>query len=329
MPVERFPGCRGPELHPGLLSSQIEELIVEVFQTGVAIRDVELSTASLDANGLKRCYLMNFYPVRTNDQAIRWVGVIAVNITDRLLSEEALRKTEKLAATGRLAASIAHEVNNPLEAVTNILYLLQTDEHLSQAASDWLETAQSELARVSEITQQTLRFYRQSTSPARVNASELMDSVIRLYQPRLQRAGVVVRRKYLEVEPVAAYGGELRQVFANLMGNALDAMPHGGDIVVSTREGCGRAADGSWSRGVRITVSDSGCGMSALTLQRIFEPFFTTKEATGTGLGLWLSSEIVRKHGGVIRVRSAQTGRCGSTFSLFLPRNSAPDTVLE
>jgi len=291
----------------------------QVFETGVALRNVELSGEMPDSPGVQRSWVMHFYPVRTAEDAIRWVGVIVVEVTDQLRAEEALRKTEKLAAAGRLAASIAHEINNPLEAVTNLLYLLRTHDDLDETATRLVATAEAELARVSEITQQTLRFYRQPTLPSRVNIADILNSILLLYQSRITSASVTVEKKFSGEPEVFGFGGELRQLVANLIGNALDAMPYGGLLRLRVRGGHGRRTDGLWCTGVRVSVTDTGIGMSEDTRRRIFEAFFTTKEATGTGLGLWVSEEIIRKHSGAMHVRSRQAEPSGTSFMIFLP----------
>ena len=315
--VDAHVGLRATEFYPEEPARKKEGYIAKVFETGEAIRDVELAGEMTYAPGVERSWLMNFYPVRTGGGPIRWVGVIVVEITERLQAEEALRKTEKLAAAGRLAASIAHEINNPLESVTNLLYLLGTQKGMNRAAVEYVAAAQAELARVSEITQQTLRFYRQSSSAGPANLAEVLDSLLTLYRSRLAASRVTVERRFRGEPQVWGFGGELRQLFANLMGNAVDAMPQGGELVLSVRRGCGRRLDGAWSEGVRVSVTDTGMGMAEATRRRIFEAFFTTKQATGTGLGLWISAEIIAKHGGTVRVRSREG--CGTSFMMFFP----------
>jgi signal transduction histidine kinase len=261
------------------------------------------------------------------------VGAVIVDTTERKRAEDALRKTEKLAAAGRLAASIAHEINNPLEAVTNLLYLLCTQKNLDSQARAYAELAQHEVARVSEITQQTLRFYRQSSIAVMSNVSELLDSVLALHLGRVHALRVEVYRRYERDVSLYCFAGELRQLFANLVGNALDAMLRsGGTLRLSVRK------SRSWRNpdvtGVRISVCDTGSGMTPAVRLRIFEPFFTTKEDTGTGLGLWVSAEIVQKHGGVVRVRSraAETIHAGqmpgTIFMLFFP-SRLPDPTTD
>jgi PAS domain S-box-containing protein len=312
-------GHRATEFYPADLATKKESCIAQVFQTGEAIRDIELTGEMPYAPGVERSWLMHFYPVRTQQQTIRWVGVIVVEITERMQAEEVLRKTEKLAAAGRLAASIAHEINNPLESVTNLLYLLAHHEPMDSTALDYVNTAQSELARVSEITQQTLRFYRQSTSPSLTNLPEILDSLLTLYRPRIVSSHITVTRKFRGDPQVFGFSGELRQLFANLIGNAVDAMPQGGRLILSVRPGSGRASNGVSSPGVRVSVTDTGIGMSEATLRRIFEAFFTTKQTTGTGLGLWISEEIIAKHLGTVRVRTRQGENSGTSFMIFFP----------
>ena len=325
LPAGEHAGHRATEFYPADLATKKESCIAQVFQTGEAIRDIELAGEMPYAPGIRRSWLMHFYPVRTQQQTIRWVGVIVVEITDRLQAEEALRKTEKLAAAGRLAASIAHEINNPLESVTNLLYLLGHHEPMDATALDYVNTAQSELARVSEITQQTLRFYRQSTLPSLTNLAEVLDSLLTLYRPRITSSHITITRKFRGEPQIFGFSGELRQLFANLVGNAVDAMPQGGRLILRLRRGTGRDSNSSCGPGVRISITDTGIGMSEATLRRIFEAFFTTKQATGTGLGLWISEEIVTKHLGSMRVKSRQGANSGTIFMIFFPDQTPED----
>jgi PAS domain S-box-containing protein len=247
---------------------------------------------------------------------VRLVG-ISLDITQRKKAEDALRRTEKLAATGRLAASIAHEINNPLEAVTNLLFLVSSYE-MSGEAREYLRAAEKELQRVGDIATQTLRFYRQSYAPLKTQISELMDSVLGVYQGRLQAANVKIMKDYGEVRDLRCMAGEIRQVMANLVGNALDAMGNGGTLCLRIRDS--RDWRNGNGRGIRLTVADNGSGIPREIRTKIFEPFVTTKESTGTGLGLWVSSEIIAKHAGRIQLRSmVEPGKSGTVFSVFLP----------
>jgi len=334
--ISRHLGRTVFELFPEPAAVSLQRAIDSVFEKGTAVQDLEV-TGELDSHpGRVRSWLVNFYPVRTSSNIVRWVGAVIVDTTQRRNSEDALRKTEKLAAVGRLAASIAHEINNPLEAVTNLLYLIRLQDSLSPDTKHYVDLAQHEVARVSEIAQQTLRFYRQSTLPITAKVSELLDSVLTLHQGRVNSLQVEVQRFYEPDVELFCFAGELRQLFANLIGNALDAMmPGPGRLVLSVRRS--RSWRDANVEGVRVSVMDTGCGMSVEVLSRIFEPFFTTKEATGTGLGLWVSDEIVRKHHGQIHIRSrvVEDGqnngnrRSGTIFMLFFPAVRADEKPVE
>jgi signal transduction histidine kinase len=228
-----------------------------------------------------------------------------------------LRESEKLAAVGRLASSIAHEINNPLESVMNLVYLAQ---HAEEAADvrRYLQVADEELKRVSLITAQSLRFYKQSTRPTAIYSAELMDSVSSMYAGLMDNSHVSLQRRYRSERKMVCLESEIRQVLNNLVRNAIDAMRmRGGTLVLRSRE----ATDWrSGVRGVAITVADTGSGMSAETIQSIYKAFFTTKGIGGTGLGLWISSEIVARHKGRLLVRSSQCeGKRGTVFVLWLP----------
>ncbi len=314
---------------PGAPGRAIEEGIHDVFQTSESVRDLELNVGQVEEDGRVPTWLVNIYPVQGVNRAVRWVGAVIVDTTAIKRSEDALRRTEKLAAVGRLSASIAHEINNPLEAITNLLYLLHQLDGLDAKAAGYAELAAHEVARMSDIVQQTLRFHRQSTRQSLTNIGEILDSVVSLHRGRVLGLEVEVERRYRAEVELCCFAGEMRQLFANLIGNALDAMPaHGGRLKLAIRYS--RFWQHPSVQGIRIVVADTGCGMSDATRRRIFEPFFTTKEATGTGLGLWVSAEIIQKHQGAVRIRSRvglQTGqdpgRSGTVFMLFFPNASA------
>jgi signal transduction histidine kinase len=317
LPVNRHLGRTVGEIFRGPMATALEESIGKVFDQGQAVQDLELRSGSESDTSQMRSWLANVYPVRTEAHVVRWVGVILVDTSERRRTEDALRKTEKLAAAGRLAATIAHEINNPLESVTNLLFLIR-QRPLDATSAEYADLAQHELARVSEITQQMLRFYRQPTVPSLTNVGDLLDSVLTLYRGRVAALHVEVVRRYEPDVRLLCFTGELRQLFANLIGNALDAMtPAGGRLMLRVRHW----GDG----GMRVTVADTGSGMTREVVQHIFEPFFTTKEAVGTGLGLWVSAEIVSKHKGTIRVRSRvrnERGQGGTVFTVFFPQGS-------
>jgi signal transduction histidine kinase len=240
-------------------------------------------------------------------------------ITKNHAAEESIRRSEKLAVAGRLAASISHEINNPLASVTNLLYLIGTSCSLEEAKQH-RESAANELARISEIVTQTLRFYREPSKPTLVTLSEIVDSALILYRAKLAWADIVIERDFRDCSPIVARAGELRQVILNLLGNALDASDRGGRLkirVSNTHERRNGARPG-----VRLTVADTGSGVCPEIKKTLFEPFVSTKDDTGTGLGLWISSEIVKRHSGSIQMRSSAISQYSWTvFSIFLPLN--------
>ncbi len=247
------------------------------------------------------------------------LGILVVfrDITEQKRTNEVLIQTEKLAAVGRLSASIAHEINNPLESVTNLLYLARTSETVDDI-HEYLDTAERELRRVSLISSQTLRFHKQSTRPTTVSCTDLFGEALSIYQGRLVNSHVQVEKRKRAQKNARCFEGEIRQVLSNLIGNAIDAMhPAGGRLILRSREGT------NWKtgqEGLILTVADTGSGMTPAVAKKIFEAFYTTKGIGGTGLGLWVSKEIVERHRGFLRVRSKQKrGESGTVFALFLP----------
>jgi signal transduction histidine kinase len=298
-------------------------LLDGVFQTGQAFvgRGTPIQLARKGSDRLELHYLDFVYqPLRDSAGQVSGIFVLGIDVTENKRAEQVLLQTEKLSAVGRLASSIAHEINNPLEAVTNLIFLAQTVAE-NPDAQKYLNDAEVELRRVSVIANQTLRFYRQTTNARPVTASEMVDATLPLYQGRLTNLKITVERRDRTTLSLTCFDGEIRQVLSNLIGNAIDAIgPAGGRLLVRTRAGT------HWStgrKGIVLTIADTGSGMSAYTLTRIFEPFFTTKEVNGTGLGLWISNEIVSRHGGAITARSSQAKYShGTVFTLFLPCDS-------
>jgi signal transduction histidine kinase len=232
-------------------------------------------------------------------------------------AQEALVRAEKLSAVGRMASSVAHEINNPLEAVTNLIWIAKSDPTINEELRKHLVRADEELRRVAHITRQTLGFYRDSSQKENVKVREVLESVLGLYASRMNGKHISVRTRYEDCY-VFGYTGELRQLFSNLCANAIDAVPAHGVLAVKASRS--RDWGGTDEPGVRVTIADNGCGIDAEHLGSLFEPFFTTKEATGTGLGLWVTKQIAEKHGGRIAVRSsAGLQRHYTVFSLFLP----------
>jgi PAS domain S-box-containing protein len=295
-------------------------LLDEVYRSGKAFvgRRTPIHIARTASMPLEERFLDFVYqPRREADGTISGIIALGVDVTESKRAELALMQTEKLAAVGRLASSIAHEINNPLESVTNLLYLAR-ETAISTQTREYLTLADRELRRVSVIANQTLRFHKQSSRPQSITCEDLIGSAISVYQGRLVNSSVEVERRKRAVHPVLCFEGEIRQVLSNLIINAIDAMhPHGGRLLMRSREGTDWRTE---RKGLILTVADTGSGMSPDIAPKIFEPFFTTKEIGGTGLGLWVSHEIVQRHGGVLAVRSSQRkGRSGTVFTLFLP----------
>ena len=244
------------------------------------------------------------------------------DITERQLAEEALIKSEKLAAAGRLAASLAHEINNPLQAVTNLMTLLKKSSTLSPQDREHATLAERELDRVVHLIRQTLGFYREAPSPTEVNLENVLDSVLNLYSRQVEAKEIAVTKEYRLDRTINGYPNEIRQIISTLLINAIEASSEGSRIRLGARNAS------SWKdarvRGVRIVVADSGVGIPSRDVAHVFEPFFTTKGERGTGIGLWVTSGIVQRLGGSIRVRSSsEPGKSGTCFSIFLPEQRA------
>jgi signal transduction histidine kinase len=237
-----------------------------------------------------------------------------------------LRENQKLITIGRLAASIAHEINNPLESITNLLYLLGEEKDLSPTVSGYLDLARRELDRVAQISRQTLRFSRETTGPVRVRIDELLEEVLSLYNRRIMEKSLSVERQFDSVDEALVYPGEMRQVLSNLVTNAVEASSPHGRLRLRIRSTRSWADPGV--RGLRVSVGDNGTGIPPEVQHRLGEPFFTTKGQRGTGLGLWVTRSIVQRYGGEIQLRSSVAPeRHGTVFSIFLPTNMRPQVV--
>jgi PAS domain S-box-containing protein len=268
---------------------------------------------------------MTITPVRSDHGEITHFIAIKVDVSERKRAEQALIRSEKLAATGRLAAIIAHEINNPLEAMTNLLYLIGPSV-TDPTAREYFDLLKKQLQAVSRIASQTLNFHRENSQPANFNLFEVIGESLEFYRPKAKKHGVTLTGCLEANARIVGFAGEIRQVVSNLLLNGIEAIAGSGRIAVHLHESF------DWRdpqrRGYRISVVDSGCGIDPQHRSRIFEPFFTTKGEKGTGLGLWVSFGIVQRAGGSMRVWSSRRpGRSGTCFSVFLPAEVSTSTA--
>ena len=306
-----------PEDQPRVMAIFQERLPIpgSIAPIEVRFRHNDGSWRTLEATGNNLLY----------EPGVAGVVVNSRDITERKRTEDVLHATEKLATTGRLAAAIAHEINNPLEGVTNLLYLLENHPSLDAGARRYARMAQEEVARVARIARQTLAFYREPTVPVEVDVSELLNGLLELYTHKLHTRKISLEKRLESAAPIVASPGEVRQVLSNLVGNALDAVPDGGTIKVHAFQS--RDWRHPWQEGVRIIIADNGHGIRPDYLRSIFDPFFTTKGEKGTGLGLWVSHGIVQKYGGSIHVHSSvRPSQSGTCFSVFFPQPAVVDS---
>jgi PAS domain S-box-containing protein len=277
----------------------------------------QYETLRMDKSGRSFDVSLTISPIRNESGEVIAISKSIRDITERKQAERALRNNERLATTGRLAATIAHEIHNPLDAVGGLLYLAAhgTQEETTRKL---ISQASVELERVTQMTQQMLSFQREASNPISVNIGEILDHVVALYERKIDLAGINLTKQVTSDRSVLALPGELRQMFANLLSNSIEAVRKPkGRIVLRVSQGR------NWQSGqigVRVVVADDGPGIPASVRERIFEPFFTTKGESGTGLGLWITSDIVRKNKGTLRLRTnTREGRSGTHFSVFFP----------
>ncbi len=271
-------------------------------------------------DGLRIIVIVNILPIKDEGGEITGAINCFSDITEHRHSELALRTTEKLAMVGRMAATLAHEINNPLESVTNFIYLARQEPAVPEPTRKFLKAADEELVRIAHMTKQTLGLYRESTTPEPIVMAELWSELLSMFSSKTKNRRLLITLEPRTKTPIVGLAGELRQVFANLLSNSIDAVNLDGVIRIRISD-----AHNNGNRqipGVRITIADNGVGIPSASFGRIFEPFFTTKENVGTGLGLWVSREIIERHKGSIRMRSSTVGgRSGTTASVFLPHN--------
>jgi PAS domain S-box-containing protein len=300
-----------------------ESMILDRIRRGEAVEHYETVRQRKDGELVEVSLTVS--PIADGHGRIVGASEIARDITERNRAEAAareqeqrLRKAEKMAAAGQLAGSMAHEINNPLSSVTNVLFLIKQDSNLTESTRGLVTTAASELARVSRIVKQSLSYYRVGTIPQKLDLSSIVKESLQIFGDKLQRAGIDLNSRLQEGTSMVGFPDEIRQVIDNLLLNALEAMPHGGHLSIAVHESF------YWRhrnvKGVRLTIGDSGCGIPKELRSRIFEPFFTTKSEKGTGLGMWVLQGIVSKHEGSMSIRSSDAeARSGTVVSVFLP----------
>ena len=307
-----------PELH------QDEVEILRKIHAGERIEHFE--TVRVTKSGERLDVSLTISPVRDSQGRIVGAAKILRDITMQKKLEAALRTTERLASVGRLAATVAHEINNPLEAVTNLIYLVRRHPDLPDAIRGCLEMADEELRRVSHIARQTLGFYRDTTSPVWINVPEVVDEMLAIYQRRFAYKQIAVRKRIAPGLRVRVLHGEFKQIISNLVSNAIDASPQGGAIEVRAWQSTHPLTG---APGIQLVVADQGCGIPEAIRRQIFAPFFTTKKDVGTGLGLWIVKSMLVKTGGWIRCRSrvAERGTSGSgtAMMVFLASDTEPE----
>jgi PAS domain S-box-containing protein len=295
-----------------------EDMILGKIRRGEKVDHFE--TVRVTKTGERVDVSLTVSPVRDESGRVIGAAKIARDVGQRKRAEEALRTSEKLASVGRLAATVAHEINNPLAAVVNLIYLVKKHQDLPPAVRRYVNTAEEELNRISSLTRQTLGFYREDRGAAPTRVGELAQSLVTVFSPKAANKSIKVRLQVRSDPEILAVKSEIRQLIANLLGNSIDAVPRSGSITLRVQA----AARSNDKRGVRLTIADTGPGIPESIRARIFDPFFTTKKDFGTGLGLWICKTIVEKHKGSLRLRSRTTpGKSWTVFSIFLPEQAA------
>jgi PAS domain S-box-containing protein len=290
-----------------------EDEILRKLRAGERIEHYETTRARKNGDLVEVSVTIS--PIRNNEGKVIGASKIARDISDRKRMEKMLIQSEKLAATGRMAAAIAHEINNPLESLMNLIFLACQSCAASPKALNYLLTAEAELDRVSHIARQTLGYYRDTSSPSEVYLHDLIENVLTVYHAKLRTNGISVESSFNDLRKISVSQGEMLQVFSNVIANAIDAMREGGKLRIALRKTTGLDGDG-----IQTIVRDEGIGISHENLERIFEPFFTTKGNLGTGIGLWVTKQLVERRGGQIAVTSStEPGKSGTSVTIQIP----------
>lgn len=296
-----------PELH------YEEDEILRKLRAGERIDHYE--TTRRRKNGDMVQVSVSISPIRDHEGQLMGASKIVRDISDRKRMEQLVIQSEKLAATGRMAAAIAHEINNPLESLMNLIYLARKTCVGNEKGLSYLLTAERELERVSHIARQTLGYYRDTGTPKEVYLHDLIDNVLTVYNSKLVAKGISIDRNFNDIRKIFVSQGEMLQVFSNILANAIDAMAADGVLSVHTRKSSG--TDGE---GIQVAIRDQGVGIQPDHLEKVFEPFFTTKGNLGTGIGLWVAKQLVERRSGQISITSStEPGKSGTTVTIFLP----------
>jgi two-component system NtrC family sensor kinase len=299
------------EIENSLLADLLHQCFGSQTEIPEGARFIELKMGS-------RFFRLSFDPIASHRDVFEGSIFIVGETTKQKLAEEALLISERLAATGRISHTIAHEINNPLEALTNLLYLMKGALHKPEIAGEFLDTATNELGRVSRIARQILSFNREASKPTAIRIGEIIEDVLALNNRALVEKRLRIRAEWNASLPIQGFPAQLRQVFSNLIRNAIEASFPDGEIRIRTSDD--RFWKGPGAQAVRVTIADHGVGIPRENIRRIFDAFFTTKDLKGSGIGLWLSSTIVHEHGGSLHVRStARPSRSGTCLSVLLP----------
>lgn len=309
---EEIVGTSILNLIPEDLQSE-EQTIIERIQSGKRIDHFE--TVRLTRGGERLDVSVTISPLKDASGKVVGASKVLHNIGERKRMEKNLLQAEKIAATGKMAATIAHEINNPLESVLNLIYLARTNASDTEQVVSYLNTAEEELLRVAHIAKQTLGYYREHSAAVRVTLSDLIADTLKIYESKLAAAGIKIQTRFNSCPQIVVRKGEMMQVISNLVTNAMYAMPSGGTLTASVQE-----VVESDRRGLLLSIEDTGEGIPAENLKRIFEPFFTTRSSIGTGIGLWVATEFIKGHNGRIDVRSnVDDASHGTGISIFLP----------
>ena len=295
-----------------------EDEILRKLRAGERIEHYE--TVRQKKNGDLINVSVTISPIRDESSRVIGASVIARDISDRKRIEQQLIQAEKLAATGHMAATVAHQINNPLEAVMNLIFLARQHSATDQKVQGYLVTAEEELERVSHIARQTLGYYKDTGSPTEVHLHDLVQNVLSVYKSTLLSSGIAVDAQFNDLQKIVISKGEMLQVFSNVISNAIDAMQKGGSLRITVRNVFSPGGDG-----VQAVIRDSGTGIRPEHMDKIFDPFFTTKGDIGNGIGLWVARQLIERRGGQISVASStEKENGGTTITIFIPFDQPP-----